>query len=84
VIKSNLRILMAQNGIKTLRELGRRANVSWKILSNLDNNTDIETIQLKNLLKICLALNCTLEQLIQIDYGVLKHQNEGDKNDNLH
>lgn len=59
---------MAQNGIKTLRELGRRANVSWKILSNLDNNESIETIQLQNLLKICFALNCTLDDLIQINY----------------
>ncbi|WCK57048.1 helix-turn-helix transcriptional regulator (plasmid) [Aneurinibacillus sp. Ricciae_BoGa-3] len=68
MIQSNLRILMAHSGIKTLRELGRRANVSWKIISNLDNNEDIDTIQLRNLLKICLALNCTLDQLISIDY----------------
>lgn len=65
---------MAQNGIKTLRELGRRANVSWKILSNLDKNENIGTIQLQNLLKICLALNCTLDQLINIDYTRLNKE----------
>lgn len=68
MIKSNLRILMAQNEIKTLKDLGRRANVSWKIISNLDNNTNIESIQLQNLLKICLALNCRIEDLLKIQY----------------
>jgi putative transcriptional regulator len=76
VIKSNLRILMAHSGIKTLRELGRRANVSWKIISNLDNNENIESIQLQNLLKICFALNCRLDDLIKIDYPYVNEQDE--------
>ncbi|PLS19585.1 hypothetical protein CVD28_03980 [Bacillus sp. M6-12] len=76
MIKSNLRILMAQSGIKTLRELGRRANVSWKIISNLDNDENIESIQLQNLLKICFALNCKLDDLIKIDYPYVNTDNE--------
>lgn len=64
---------MAKGGIKTLRDLSRRANITWKILNNLDNNVDIDTIQLKNLLKVCLALNCTLDELISIDYNNLNN-----------
>lgn len=75
IIESRLRECMAKKKIKTLRELGRLANVSWKIISNLDNDTDIETIQLKNLLKICLALECTLDDLIVINYDKLKIDN---------
>lgn len=76
MIQSNLRILMAQNGIKTLRELGRRANVSWKIISNLDNDESIETAQLQNLLKICFALNCRLEDLLSIKYPYIDKKEE--------
>ena len=59
---------MAKRGIKTLRELGRRANLSWKVIGNLDNNEDIDSVQLRNLLKICFALNCTLDELLTIEY----------------
>ncbi|MDF2879596.1 MAG: Cro/C1-type DNA-binding domain [Clostridiaceae bacterium] len=73
MITSNLRILMAKKGIKTLRELSRIANISWKVISNLDNNVDIDTIQLRNLLKICSALECSLDELIKIDYNNLQN-----------
>lgn len=65
-ITSNLRILMAINNIKNLRELERLSNANWKILSNLDKGINIETIQLKNLLKVSTALNCTLDELLNI------------------
>ena len=68
-IKSNLRILMALNNINSLRELGQKANLSWKIISNLDNNVDIENTQIGNLIKVCNALNTTLDNLIEINYG---------------
>ncbi len=61
---------MAKSKIKTLRELGRRASISWKILSYLDNDENIDTIQLGNLLKVCFALNCKLDDLIEIDYDI--------------
>lgn len=70
-IKSNLRELMGKRKIKTVKELGRMANLSWKVINNLDDEKDIDTIQLGNLLKVCLALNCTLDQLIEIDYKEL-------------
>lgn len=76
--RANLRLWMAKNNIKTLRELGRRANVSWKILSHLDNNENIESIQLQNILKVCLALNCRMEDLLEISYP---HPQETDVED---
>ena len=71
MVRSNLRIFMAKARIKTLRELGRRAGLSWKILSYLDNDENIDTIQLGNLLKVCFALNCKLEDLLEIHYEKL-------------
>lgn len=68
-IKSNLRILMALNNVTSLKELGDKADLSWKIISNLDNNTDIESSQIGNLIKVCNALNTTLDKLIEITYG---------------
>ena len=51
-IKSNLRVLMAFNNIKNLREMGFKAGVSWKIIQRLDMNKDISKIRLGNLLKV--------------------------------
>lgn len=78
LVTSNLRLLMAKSGIKTLRELGRRANVSWKIISNLDNNESIESIQLQNILKVCLALGCRIEDLLDIQYPRPNDTNSND------
>lgn len=67
-IKSNLRVLMAFNNIKNLREMGFKAGVSWKIIQRLDMNKDISKIRLGNLLKVARALNCRLSDLIRTEW----------------
>ena len=67
-IKSNLRVLMAFNNIKNLREMGFKAGVSWKIIQRLDTNKDISKIRLGNLLKVARALNCRLSVLIRTEW----------------
>ena len=67
-IKSNLRVLMAFNNIKNLREMGFKAGVSWKIIQRLDMNKDISKIRLGNLLKVVRALNCRLSDLIRTEW----------------
>ena len=67
-IKSNLRVLMAFNNIKNLREMGFKAGVSWKIIQRLDTNKDISKIRLGNLLKVARALNCRLSDLIRTEW----------------
>lgn len=74
MIKSRIWELMAKKRIKSFRELGRIANLSWKVVSNLEKDIDIDTIQLGNLLKVCLALDCTLDELLIINYKNIKEK----------
>ena len=82
-IKSNLRVLMAFNGIKSLRELGENADVTWEILKRLDENINISKIRFGNIFKVARALNCSLDQLILIPKKAKKYEKYNLRDANL-
>lgn len=63
----NLRLCMAKAGIKTKQELSKKANVSMPFLKKLDNSDQLDNAYLGKLIDICIALNCSLDELISFE-----------------
>lgn len=68
MIKSNLRLIMAKNGIRNVSEVGDICKVSNPTITKLNNDRKLESLSLETILKICAGLNCTIEELIEVDY----------------
>lgn len=64
-IKSNLRVLMALRKIDTIKELAEMCGLSVRPLSSLYNETNLDTIKLGTLTKVCDALDCRLDELVE-------------------
>lgn len=74
MIKSNLRLIMAQRGIKNISEVGEICNVSNPTLTKLNNDRNLKSLSLETILKICSGLNCSMEELIEINYDEIKEK----------
>lgn len=63
--KSNLRVIMALRRIDTIKDLAVMCNLSVRPLSSLYNEINLETMKLGTLMKVCDALKCNLDELIE-------------------
>lgn len=64
---SNLKLLMSINDIDTINELMRRASISWGVTKKIQDG-HYDSIELNSLIQVCFALNCKLEDLLNISY----------------
>lgn len=65
MLKCNLRLLMAQHKIDTVRDLMDKSNLSRNAINRLYKEKDVETTSLETLLKLCDTFNCKLSDLIE-------------------
>ncbi|MFB5761862.1 helix-turn-helix domain-containing protein [Paenibacillus medicaginis] len=65
VIKSNLRLLMAEHRIDDITELMMKSGLSRNSINKLYRETNIETVKLETLFKLCDTFNCELSDLIE-------------------
>jgi len=72
MIKSKLRLIMAQKGIKNVSDVGDICKVSNPTITKLNNDRKLESLSLETILKICAGLNCTIEELIEVDYEKIR------------
>lgn len=64
-IKSNLRIVMAQKGIRTLKEVIDMTDLSKPTIMKIEQGNS--NVVLDSLFKVCEALGCTFDELITIE-----------------
>ncbi|MEJ6952440.1 helix-turn-helix domain-containing protein [Natronospora cellulosivora (SeqCode)] len=65
MIKSNLRIIMADRKIDTITELMGKSELSRNAINSIYKEENIENTKLNTLIKLCDALNCRLSELIE-------------------
>ncbi|MFB5269420.1 helix-turn-helix domain-containing protein [Paenibacillus enshidis] len=65
VIKCNLRLLMAEHRIDDITELMIKSGLSRNSINKLYRETNIETVKLETLFKLCDTFNCELSDLIE-------------------
>ncbi|MFM9279515.1 helix-turn-helix domain-containing protein [Paenibacillus jiagnxiensis] len=65
VIKCNLRLLMAEHRIDDIKELMQKSGLSRNSINKLYRETNIETVKLETLFKLCDTFNCELSDLIE-------------------
>ncbi|MGO1369960.1 MAG: helix-turn-helix domain-containing protein [Senegalia sp. (in: firmicutes)] len=68
MIRSNLRLIMAQRRIKNVTEVAEICKISNPTITKLNNDRKLESLSLETILKICAGLECTIEELFEIDY----------------
>lgn len=68
MIKSNLRLIMAKKGIRNVSDVGDICKVSNPTITKLNNDRKLQSLSLETILKICAGLNCTMEELLEVDY----------------
>lgn len=59
---------MAQRRIKNVTEVAEICKISNPTITKLNNDRKLESLSLETILKLCAGLNCTIEELIEIDY----------------
>lgn len=69
MLKSNLRRLMADQRIVDISDLMRLSGISRNSINKLYKETNIETIKLETLFKLCDTFNCKLSELIEYEPG---------------
>ncbi|MDP4097985.1 helix-turn-helix transcriptional regulator [Paenibacillus sp. P96] len=65
VIKCNIRVLMAKHRIDDIKELMQKSGLSRNSINKLYRETNIETVKLETLFKLCDTFNCELSDLIE-------------------
>ncbi|HHV42879.1 MAG TPA: helix-turn-helix transcriptional regulator [Clostridiaceae bacterium] len=67
MIVCNIRILMAQHKIDDIQELINRSGLSRNAINRLYKGTEaeIESTNLKTLIKLCKVFNCRLSDLLE-------------------
>ncbi|WRS27430.1 helix-turn-helix transcriptional regulator [Oscillospiraceae bacterium MB08-C2-2] len=65
MLKSYLRHRMADKSIDDISQLIEISGVSRNSINKLFRNTDLETLKLETLVKLCDALECNLSDLIE-------------------
>lgn len=66
VLKNNLRLLMAKQGIKSIVELERQSGVSRQVLDRLDKNKT-KRLDFDTVVKLCDLFDCEPGDLLYID-----------------
>ena len=66
VLRNNLRLLMAQNGIRSMVELEKKSGVSRQVLDRLEKNKS-KRLDFETVVKLCELFNCTPGELLYID-----------------
>ncbi len=69
ITKSNLKVQMAINNIEFIKDLAKLTGISRNSLTKYCSVEGIETITLKNLLKLCTVFNCSIDDLINVEEG---------------
>jgi len=64
-LRNNLRILMAQNGIRTMVELEEKSGVSRQVLDRLDKNKS-KRLDFETITKLCTLFNCSVGEFLYI------------------
>lgn len=70
MIKSRLKILIAERDIKSIRELERllkenNLDISRTTLDKLSTNKNVNTVSLEFIDKLCIFFNCNINELIE-------------------
>lgn len=65
LLKSNLRVLMAEHRIDDITELMEKSGLSRNSINKLYRETQLETIKLETLFKLCDTFQCKLSDLIE-------------------
>lgn len=66
VLKNNLRLLMAQKGIRSMVELERQSGVSRQVLDRLDKNKS-KRLDFDTVVKLCDLFDCEPGDLLYIE-----------------
>ncbi|ASA26421.1 helix-turn-helix domain-containing protein [Paenibacillus donghaensis] len=67
MLKSNLRVLMAEHRIDDITELMDRSGLSRNSINKLYRETNLESIKLETLFKLCDTFKCKLSDLIEYE-----------------
>ncbi|SFM11633.1 helix-turn-helix domain-containing protein [Pelosinus propionicus] len=65
MIRCNLRRLMADHKIDDITELMKLSGISRNSINKLYRETDIETLKLETLFKLCDTFRCKLSDMIE-------------------
>lgn len=65
-LKNNLRILMAQHGIRTMVELEERSGVSRQVLDRLEKGKS-KRLDFDTVVKLCNLFDCEVGDLLYVD-----------------
>ncbi|MDY7224518.1 helix-turn-helix domain-containing protein [Halalkalibacterium halodurans] len=65
MLKNHLRVVMAHHRINNLTELMEITGLSRNALNKLWHDTDVETVKLGTLMKICDSLEVSLSELVE-------------------
>ncbi|WP_039833140.1 helix-turn-helix domain-containing protein [Paenibacillus sonchi] len=65
MLKSNLRVLMAEHRIDDITELMEKSGLSRNSINKLYRETQLETVKLETLFKLCDTFQCKLSDLIE-------------------
>lgn len=67
MLKCNIRRLMADHRIDDITELMERSGLSRNSINKLYRETDLETVKIETLLKLCDTFQCKLSDLIEYE-----------------
>lgn len=65
-LKNNLRILMAQHGIRSMVELEAKSGVSRQVLDRLEKGKS-KRLDFDTVVKLCNLFNCEVGDLLYVD-----------------
>lgn len=65
MLTNHLRYRMADRHIDDISDLISRSGVSRNTINKLFRNTQIETVKLETLMRLCDALHCKLSDLVE-------------------
>jgi len=64
-LKNNLRLLMAQNNIRTMVDLEEKSGVSRQVLDRLDKNKS-KRLDFETITKLCTLFDCSVDEFLYI------------------
>lgn len=65
MLKCYLRHRMADRNIDDILELMRLSDVSRNTINKLYRNKEVETVKVETLIRLCIALNCKMSDLVE-------------------
>ena len=68
MLKNYIRHRMADQKIDDITELMERSGVSWNSINKLFRGSNVETLKLDTLMRLCDALHCNLSDLVEYKY----------------